>query len=330
MRFLSKLLLCAIAAIISIGCTDSGKQESATSNADSSASSLVPNCNSIYHWKTTFNLTPTEIEFLKEHNIGRIYVKMFDVAPELDLMGGAEEINPIATTKFLSPIPEGVEIVPVVFITIDALRAMKGQEGEYASLIVERALAMCRHNNCGTTLELQLDCDWTSTTKASYNILCKAAKDILTEYKIALSTTIRLHQLRESAPPADRGVLMLYNTGALKDPQTKNSILDINDARPYIKELKYPIPLNYAYPAFGWGIKFRDNEFAGIVTNEDTPLEKGEYIRRERVAVEDILEVKNLVEKNLGKAANHNILYHLDETQLKNYTKDEISQIFTN
>ena len=50
--------------------------------------------------------------------------------------------------------------------------------------------------------------------------------------EIALSITVRLHQLREPAPPADRGVLMLYNTGALKAHDTRNSILDLADVKP--------------------------------------------------------------------------------------------------
>jgi hypothetical protein len=252
---------------------------------------------------------------------------MFDVATEQNLLNGTTEINPIATTQFVSPIPSEVEIVPVVYITIDALRAMHGQEADYAELIVERALAMCRHNNCGTIKELQLDCDWTSKTKGSYNSLCKEARDILRNYDIALSATIRLHQLQESAPPVDRGVLMLYNTGALKNPKTKNSILDIDDAKPYLKATNYPIPLNYAYPTFGWGIEFEGEEFVRIVTDENETAAENRYIRKERASAQEILEVKALVEERLGKPANGNILYHLDETQLKNYTDDEISQI---
>ena len=41
----------------------------------------------------------------------------------------------------------------------------------------------------------------------------------------------------------------------------------------------------------------------------------------------EIIEVKELVEHKLGKPANGNILYHLDDVQLKNYTDNEISQI---
>lgn len=284
--------------------------------------------NSVYYWKTVFYIDSTGMSFLQKHNIERIYLRMFDVATEQNLQTGSKDIVPIATTKFVSSVPNSVEVVPVTYITIEALRAMEGSEHEFASLIVERTLAMSSYNECGKIKEMQLDCDWTSSTKNSYNLLCQTVKDSLQVKNIALSVTVRLHQLRESAPPVDRGVLMLYNTGALKNPETKNSIMDINDAKPYIKETRYPIPLDYAYPAFGWGVKFDNNKFVSIVA-ESATANAGEHIRHERPAVAEILAVKELVEQNLGKPSSGNILYHLDNSQLKNYADDEINQILS-
>ncbi len=282
---------------------------------------------SIYHWKSTFELDAAELAFLQTHNIDRIYLKLFDVATEHNFLVGSADIIPIATTKCVSAVPKGVEIVPVVYITIDALRAMEGRETEFANLIVERSVAMCNYNKLGKIHELQLDCDWTSTSKEVYEKLCGVVRTTLHEKNIDLSITVRLHQLRESAPPADRGVLMLYNTGQLKSPKTKNSILDIADAKPYLKSTKYPIPLDYAYPAFGWGVKFQKDKFVAIVTDEDTKVLGDEYIRHERASASEILKVKALVEDKLGKPASGNILYHLDNAQLKNYTDNEIAQI---
>lgn len=284
---------------------------------------------SIYHWKSTFELDSAELAFLQTHNIDRIYVKMYDVATEQNFLSGEADIVPIATTKFVSAIPDNVEIIPVIYITIDALYALGrwDRTEEFGKLIIERTLAMCRYNKCGKIRELQLDCDWTSTTKDVYEKLCGIIRKSLREKDIDLSITVRLHQLRESAPPADRGVLMLYNTGALKDIKTKNSILDMADAKPYLKSTRYPIPLDYAYPAFGWGVKFENDKFVAIVTDEETKTAANEYIRYERATATDILKVKSLVEDKLGKPTSGNILYHLDEVQLKNYTDDEIAQI---
>ena len=158
-------------------------------------------------------------------------------------------------------------------------------------------------------------------------MLCQAVRDSLQKKEIALSITVRLHQLREPAPPADRGVLMLYNTGALKAHNTRNSILDLADVKPYMTRKRYPIPLDYAYPVFGWGVKFDGEKFVSIVAEADTTAQPGESVRRERPAAAEIVAVKKLVESYLGQPASGNLLYHLDYAQLKHYTHEEIDQI---
>ena len=316
MKQVLKAIIVIVVAIFHISC-----------NSNNQIDQTAEKHTSIYHWKSTFELDSAELAFLQTHNIDRIYLKLFDVATEHNFLDGTADIVPIATTKFVSAVPKGAEIVPVVYITIDALRAMEGREAEFANLIVERSVAMCNYNKLGKIRELQLDCDWTSTSKDVYCNLCKLVKESLQAKEMVLSITVRLHQLKEAPPTADSGVLMLYNTGALTSPFTKNSILDIKNAKPFIKTLKYPIPLNYAYPAFGWGVKFDGHEFVSIVAEDAKPTSENEHIRVERPTATEILEVKTLVEQHLGKPANGNILYHLDDSQLKNYTDNEISQI---
>ena len=283
--------------------------------------------NSMYYWKTTFEIDSTEVAFLEAHNIKRLYVRMFDVATEQDFLNGTTEIVPIATTKFVSEMPAGVDIVPVTYITIEALRAMNGKEDEFAPLIVERLLAMASYNNCGDIREIQLDCDWTASTRNSYHRLCELVKSELVAPNIKVSVTIRLHQMQETPPPVDKGVLMLYNTGTLKDPNTYNSILHIADVKPYLRKTSYKIPLDYAYPVYGWGVKFNNDKFVSIVSSEDSTVMDNEHIRYERATFAEILEVKGLVEENFGKPASGNILYHLDTKQLENYAHNEIDQI---
>lgn len=322
MKQIVKVLFLLIVVAVFTGCGDC-RNSTANSNANHCTKQ-----NSIYYWKTVFELDSVELSFLQKHDIDRIYLRMFDVATEPDFLNGTTQIVPIATAKFISPIPDNVEIVPVTYITIDALRAMAGREAEFASLIVERLLVMSSYNECGDIKEVQLDCDWTSTTRDSYSKMCKVVKDSLSTKGIDLSITVRLHQLQETPPPADKGVLMIYNTGALKNPETYNSILHIDDVEPYIKRKQYAIPLDYAFPVFGWGVKFENNKFVSIVSYECKEISEKENIRYERPTSEDILEVKALVEENLGKPATGNILYHLDYSQLKHYADNEISQIF--
>ncbi len=319
MKQIVKVLFLLIGVAVFTGCGDCSN----ISNANYSTKH-----NSIYYWKTVFELDSAELSFLQKHDIDRVYLRMFDVATEPDFLNGTSQIVPIATTKFVSPIPNNIEIVPVAYITIDALRAMAGREVEYASLIVERLLVMSSYNECGDIKEIQLDCDWTTTTKDSYSKLCKVVKDSLSTKGVDFSITVRLHQLQEPPPPADKGVLMIYNTGALKNPETSNSILHLDDVKPYIKRTQYAIPLDYAFPVFGWGVKFENNKFVSIVSYDCKEISDNENIRYERPSSGDILEVKALVEENLGKPATGNILYHLDYSQFKNYTDNEISRIF--
>ena len=317
-KFSSFILL---ATLLAGGCTTHNQPTNDTPPEDCGAA--------IYHWKGEFKPDSTELNFLKRHDIKRLYLKMFDVVSQWDNISRQIEIRPNATTKFGCQPPADVEVIPVTYITIDALREMNTREGEYAPLIVERLLAMARYNHCGTIREVQLDCDWTSTTKASYHKLCRIVKDSLNARQIDLSITIRLHQLQVTPPPADRGVLMLYNTGALKDPKTHNSILDIEDVKPYLRVSTYPLPLDYAYPAFGWGVKFVDDYFWMIVSEQAQAHDDKTHIRRERPSAKEILRTKALVEQRLGKPNRGNILYHLDKQQLNHYNDDEISEILT-
>lgn len=303
--------------------------------------SALSRCNSVYHWKTVFDLTEEERDFLHTHNVARIYLRMFDIEAEQNLVSGELDVNPIATTKFISEIPKDVEIVPVTYITLDALKVMRGSERKYASMIVKRLMAISSYNNCGKIKEIQLDCDWTKLTEKSYFTLCNCVKELLHKDSIALSTTIRLHQIKANSavPPVDRGVLMLYNTGNIKSIETKNSILDIDNVKPYLNNKNYGLPLSYAYPAFGWGVMFKGEKFVSIVSDPSKSADMATAVakaatdstsvREERASVQEILTVKKLVESILGKPEGGNIIYHLDYEQLKNYSNNEISEIYS-
>lgn len=323
MRMNMILSLKKIGMMVLIGvCLTACRQQSARDVAEHAE-------NAVYYWRTMFELNDAEKAFLQRHNIRRIYLRMFDVVIDYLAANRFGEVVPIATTCFKSDICDGIQIVPTVYITLDALRAMQGSEAKYAELIIERTKAMMSYNRCGEIREIQFDCDWTASTRASYAHLCDKARNMLQRDKIVLSSTIRLHQLAEEAPPVDRGVLMLYNTGALKNPDTRNSILDIDDVRPYLRKRKCTIPLDYAYPAFGWGVKFHDGKFRSIVScPENEVLEEGDSVRVERPTIGEIAAVKELVESELGTPSRRRIIYHLDKEQLKHYTDDEISEIY--
>ena len=86
--------------------------------------------------------------------------------------------------------------------------------------------------------------------------------------------------------------------------------------------------MSYAYPLFGWGVMFRDGKFVSIVAEDSAGTSADEHIRTERATAKEIMEVKALVEKHLGKAQDRTVLYHLDQSQLNHYTDEEIQSIY--
>ena len=191
-----------------------------------SASLKSEESNSIYYWRTTFSLNDGEKEFLREHGVKKIYMRFFDVDRAYPLKNG-EDVTPEATIRFNDTVPAGVEIVPTVYITTSAMEKMQIKEEEYAEKIYKRITAICKQNNIVFN-EIQLDCDWTKGTRQPFFRLCEAMKERLDSTQ-TLSSTIRLHQLSQTPPPVDKGVLMVYNTGNLMEMTSENSIFSRRD-----------------------------------------------------------------------------------------------------
>ena len=318
----------------------------------------------VYHWKTTFDLDSADHQFLLTHGIRRIYLRMFD-ADDV-----ADEAIPIATTEihsFYFPWKDDYEqlnsdsvyFVPTIYITLDALKLAKGREADLAEKIVERVKNMCSyHDDDLTHIEaLQLDCDWTSSTRESFFALCSATSKAIASKGLPwqLSSTIRLHQLRQSPPPVDYGVLMVYNTGSFSDPDASNSIINLADVEPYLKFLPaYPLHLDVAYPTYSWQLLFRNRQFIGLLEGVDTNdrerfapagansfralsdvpfrniiIRRGDIIRCESSRFSEIAPIKALIEKRLARRPHSNILYHLDSKNLSTFTPNEIDSLLS-
>jgi hypothetical protein len=325
-----QLLFLTLLSLAGVGCTptpQAGKQQNVTTEQRSPS-------NGIYYWKTVFQLNETERDFLEEHHVKRLYLRFFDVVPaDKSIKSDFDfEAVPNATIAFKDAVPDNVEIIPVVYITIDALRLIIGSRYDYAGLITERILNMADFNELGAIKEVQLDCDWTQQTQDGYFALCQAVKDKLEPYGIQLSCTIRLWQLACACPPVDRGALMLYNTGSITNPNTQNSILDLNDVSVFLKDKAYGIPLDYAYPTYSWYVWFRNNQYMGLfheLPENDTMIQASDVVRHEQVSFDELRALDSLVRLRMPEADSASvILYHLDSTNLSNYTTDEICQIY--
>lgn len=314
--------------------------------------------NAIYHWKTTFDPTQEEWDFIKNNDIKRMYVRFFDVD---------DDPKPIATTIFKQNLPQDIEIIPTTFITVSACYCnswdSEGMEidgcRELADKIVGRLLKMSQAQNV-TVKEVQFDCDWTSYTEDKFFQLCAYARDTLHKLGIDLSVTIRLHQLGVlKNVPADRGVLMLYNTSNLKNYYEKNSILTHDAVNQYLARVPqtHTLDLDFAYPIYSWGIWFdEDQYFKGILRKVDVSNKKlykpigdnfyevlqdhqidsrkvltGHFIRWENSEYNEVMKVKKEIEAYPALKGDRYsvILYHLDINNISKFSQNEIENIYS-
>lgn len=287
--------------------------------------------NGIYFWKTDFRLDSAAIAFLHRHTIRKMYVRFFDVVAEDYYADGEPMILPNATIRFTDTVPAIIsDVIPSVYITLEALRCMEGAESDAASKIVRRVLNMVSFNAVPNVSELQLDCDWTATTRDTYFSLCREISDTLaalTDSTFTLSSTIRLHQLSQSPPPVDYGVLMCYNTGSFRNQSTENSILDYKEVAPYFRTpVSYPLHLDLAFPAYDWKLLYRNQKFIGILHGDSVSVELTDSIRHEKSDPDVIMRVKQLIDRALPTGSV--ILYHLDSRNLNRFSDHEISEIF--
>lgn len=335
-RFIYAIIACFFAISFS-SCNHKESTETSTST------------NAVYFWKSWVNISDDEKNFLTENNVDKVYLRFFDI--RVDSWSGPVPDAEVGTYK--SDFPDGTEIVPCVFITLEAIKGMSGREKEFAKKIYNRIDAKCKNGNLSFN-EIQLDCDWTESTRDTFFTLCKELKTLTSAHDKKLSATIRLHQLSQPNPEVDKGVLMVYNVGELKNPKETNSILRSDIVKKYLDEApKYSIPLDVAYPVFSWGVVFNGTEFnrlTKIDTNPDSipeltrlhdnifalqsnisdevNMDFRQTVRYEMASFDELMKTKQLVEEYLGYKPQNTILYHLDKNQLSKYTPAQIKKIY--
>lgn len=200
------------------------------------------------------------------------------------------------------------------------------------SLVLGRVMQMSETNDIAGVREIQIDCDWTMSTRKTYYDFLKRLVDRANERNVKISTTIRLHQLTQPVPPVARGVLMMYNTGDVRKLEGTNPILDMRDAGPYMRHLKkYDLPLSTAYPVFAWQVLFRDGHYVGIMhSDDDLPVLKGDTVVERRVELPALLEAKGAVGRERQDANDEVILFDLSSKTINRINKYHYEKVFSN
>ncbi|MCB0598862.1 MAG: hypothetical protein H6557_09880 [Lewinellaceae bacterium] len=222
-----------------------------------------------YHWQTRLELTLPEQGLVKRLGVQRLYVKFFDVDWDPELKAPV----PLAPVELAPRTYAGLELAPAVFIANRTLERLPPEQVPgLADKIYGKIFSLAAQDSSLHIREVQLDCDWTGSTREAYFELLGRLRDKLSARGIALSATIRLHQARYPArtgvPPVGRGILMFYNMGQLEQWDEPNSILNLEAAEPYLKGYEpYPLPLGLALPLFRWAVLFRDGEMIKLINN---------------------------------------------------------------
>lgn len=218
-----------------------------------------------YYWRTTFQLTPDERARLADQHIGKLYVRMFDVVHQ------KQGSRPHATIEFQDSLPSGVEIIPTVYIENGCL-SNEAALPDLADKLVHRVCQMCQTHHIPMH-ELQIDCDWAVSQQSVFTRFIHHIRRHLRQHDASyrLSATIRLHQLSQTPPPVDYGVLMLYNTGNVNNVKSGiNPVLSMHDVQPYLSHLSsYALPLCAAYPRFTMPAIYCGGQLKGILYGED-------------------------------------------------------------
>ena len=260
--------------------------------------------NGVYYWRTDLHLDSIERAFLKQHHINKVYCRYFDVVMSDD----GTEPKPNATIAFTDTLPAGIELIPTVYITEDC---MHKPHKDLAEKLVKRIMQMNETNHIGNVHEIQIDCDYTSKSRATYYQFLEQVRHHLSPTSYYLSTTIRLHQLSMPVPPVDYGVLMVYNTGDPRKWQERNPILDYRDVYPYLNKLaQYQLPLAAAYPVYQW-------------------IRNIQNVRIEHtVEAAEILKVKKALEKERPSLSKAVITYHLETDNINRYKTETYEEIY--
>lgn len=307
---------------------------------------------SFYFWKTTYQLSATEKEYLSKLNVQKLYVRFFDVDIKNNEAVPVGEIN-------VQEKNENQEIVPVVFITNETFTNLDKKKIEELAKHVQNEIQFVFTKISDKKIkEIQFDCDWTISTRNKYFYFLNQMK--LLDPKMIFSATIRLHQIKDKdqtgIPPVNKGVLMYYATSNPLQVSEKNSILDNETAENYCKDLQnYPIALDVALPIYSWAIienqlgeKRLLNGVRNDMLQDSTTYQSikpnfyyvrkdhylsGNYIYQdftikvEEITNDQLIRASDFLKKKIKNKEFNTIYFQLDSTNLNQHTIQDLQKI---
>jgi len=299
-----------------------------------------------YYWKQVYALNNRQQSLLKHCQSEELFVKFFDVTHD-PATGAAKPVSVIVFEE-----QPALRVVPCVYIQNEVL---KHPQPELAEKIRELVKSIAANNRLSVN-EIQIDCDWSGTTKTAYFKLLRTLQQL--DRKLNVTCTIRLHQIKYQSetgvPPVKKGVLMCYNMDDLDAFDIENSILSATTLKKYISPgTSYPIELDLALPIYQWGLVFRLGKLS-LIANDISENElkspdytqvkphvykvlKNGYLNNAFVCKGDLIRLETSSPETLASMAewlqesdmnfNRLILFHISQEHISQYNESSIQKI---
>ena len=322
-----------------------------------------------YYWKN-YDGFWYDSETLDTLQVRKLYVKYFEVDydPDLGPIPVSKTELTISRTEWDYEKDKEVlssnarlNIVPTVFILNSVFKEPGLKTREMAKDILFLISKKHQENMQGfsSPKEIQIDCDWTESTKKVYMRFLRELKQEMKKKQslenTQLSATLRLYAYkfpdRMGVLPVDRAMLMCYNLLTPRESGKRNSILDLEELKKYlIGADAYPIPLDVALPTYSNVQVFQNKQFKSLFYKEDSTflsylkplkppfyliskdtlvdevyLRKGDRLKVERVSAKQIRAAIDVINREVYFEDRPTMaLFHLDSDELRKYTHEEL------
>ena len=320
-----------------------------------------------YIWKNDiYRLYDEEGHFIKTHNISKLYVKFFEVSLEdgvVPIPIAKSDLRIDSSEVVRNPFLSKINLVPTIYIYNEVFKDCTDEDIQKLASNIIFLVNKRKQENYPTSIqtnELQIDCDWTPSTKESYFQFLEEIKNYTS---LKLSCTLRLYpykyQENMGIPPVDRVNLMCYNLISPLQNPNKNSILDVQELNAYFsKHSDYPLPMDITLPIYNRVFVYRDGRLIQTMNDESVLnetdyleqkselwfqvshtfssysdfhfLKKGDILKMEVVKPKSLLAALKILQKHIEFDSESTIsIFHLSSETIRNYTNDEIHSIYT-
>jgi len=317
-----------------------------------------------YYWKSSSYFDDESVKGINKLKVKKIYYKLFEVDYNESMGNFPYQKN--SPNEYMFRNLDSLNIVPTVFIRNEIFQYNNEKSldklADNIVFLVDKYHKESYYFNEEKVIfeydEIQIDCDWTKSTKDKYFYLLKKIKELS---KKQISCTLRLYPYKYpdimGVPPVDKAMLMCYNLVKPLENKTKNSILDLDELKSYLnKRRSYPLHLDVALPVFYWTQWYQNDRFSGLLNinsadmktftkevkpmwyevtkdttyNDKNYLRIGDQIKCEEVDSKKIMEAISIIKNNVELDKNTTIsLFDLGESTFKKYSNAEISSFYS-